>query len=183
MTYLGLPMFDVPQTNITKYFDQASDFIEEAVTSSNGKWLLNLLNFNRLKPFDKASLHRPGASPLPDGNVPECNTRACISRQEKIYEPHWSFEIGKISNYLCIIMFIWYQLCTGQSQQRHSTEWWIPQATCGVGDEKKASMLDYMKTIFPNKLSTFDKFKWINWINHNFPWYYLNTRKFLFFEL
>ena len=37
MTYLGLPMFDVPQTNITKYFDEASDFIEEAVTSSNGK--------------------------------------------------------------------------------------------------------------------------------------------------
>ena len=30
-------MFDVPQTNITKYFDEASDFIEEAITA-NGMW-------------------------------------------------------------------------------------------------------------------------------------------------
>ena len=30
-------MFDVPQTNISKYFDEASDFIEEAVSSEGNK--------------------------------------------------------------------------------------------------------------------------------------------------
>ena len=35
--YLGLKMFDVPQTNITKYFDEASNFIEEAVSSEGNK--------------------------------------------------------------------------------------------------------------------------------------------------
>merc|ERR1719186_1576595 len=29
--YLGLRMFDVPQTNIAKYFEEASDFIEKAL--------------------------------------------------------------------------------------------------------------------------------------------------------
>merc|ERR1711963_297769 len=42
MKYLGLQMFDVPQTNITKYFDQASDFIEEAI-NSNGRILVHCL--------------------------------------------------------------------------------------------------------------------------------------------
>ena len=35
--YLGLKMFDVPQTNISKYFDEASDFIEEAISSEGNK--------------------------------------------------------------------------------------------------------------------------------------------------
>ena len=35
--YLGLKMFDVPQTNISKYFDEASNFIEEAVSSEGNK--------------------------------------------------------------------------------------------------------------------------------------------------
>ena len=30
-------MFDVPQTNITKYFDEASNFIEEAVSSEGNE--------------------------------------------------------------------------------------------------------------------------------------------------
>ena len=38
LRYLGLKMFDVPQTNIAKYFDEANDFIEEAV-AGNGKRL------------------------------------------------------------------------------------------------------------------------------------------------
>ena len=36
--YLGLKMFDVPQTNITKYFDEAANFIEEAVSSEGNQW-------------------------------------------------------------------------------------------------------------------------------------------------
>ena len=35
--YLGLKMFDVPQTNITKYFEEASNFIEEALSSEGNK--------------------------------------------------------------------------------------------------------------------------------------------------
>ena len=31
--YLGLRMFDVPQTNIAKYFEEASTFIEEALNN------------------------------------------------------------------------------------------------------------------------------------------------------
>jgi len=39
--YLGLKMFDVPQTNISKYFGTASDFIENSLL--NGKVLVHCL--------------------------------------------------------------------------------------------------------------------------------------------
>ena len=40
--YLGLRMFDVPQTNIAKHFYTASDFIQEAL-DSGGKVLVHCL--------------------------------------------------------------------------------------------------------------------------------------------
>ena len=37
ISYLGLRMFDTPQTNISKHFDTAATFIEQALTSQ-GQW-------------------------------------------------------------------------------------------------------------------------------------------------
>ena len=36
--YLGLKMFDVPQTNISKYFGTASDFIENSLLNGGIVW-------------------------------------------------------------------------------------------------------------------------------------------------
>ena len=35
--YLGLRMFDVPQTNIAKFFEEAADYIEDAL-KNEGKF-------------------------------------------------------------------------------------------------------------------------------------------------
>ena len=82
-------MFDVPQTNIAKYFDEANDFIEEAV-AGNGKRLGTvMISGLYTNPGLRAS---PG--PLPHGNVSKCDPRPRFSGQEKKYEFDRSSEIG-----------------------------------------------------------------------------------------
>ena len=71
-------MFDVPQTNISKYFDEASDFIEEAVSSEGNK-----KTFSRNLKF----LHlRQSIGSLSDGDVSECYPSPGLSGQEEKYE-------------------------------------------------------------------------------------------------
>ena len=44
--YLGLKMFDVPQTNISKYFGTASDFIENSLLNGGIVWSVQWNSLN-----------------------------------------------------------------------------------------------------------------------------------------
>ena len=89
LRYLGLKMFDVPQTNIAKYFDEANDFIEEAVAGNGEKLGTVMISGLYTNPGLRTS---PG--PLPHGNVSKCNTSPRFSGQKERYGSYRSFEIG-----------------------------------------------------------------------------------------